>query len=83
MAFPILSGRGWKTWLTASNSCSLTQVGIQTLASIYAKTVEKKHHITFVKVVEGSEIFPIHHFMHFYSKFWSFTCSNSDTWKRF
>jgi hypothetical protein len=21
--------------------------------------------------------------MHFYSKFWSFTCSNSDTWKRF
>jgi hypothetical protein len=41
MAFPILSGRGWKSWSTASNSCSLTQVGIQTLAAIYAKTVEK------------------------------------------
>jgi hypothetical protein len=34
--------------------------------------------MAFVKVVEGSEIynFPIHHFVHFYSKFWSFACSN-------
>jgi hypothetical protein len=34
-----------------------------------------------VKVVEGSEIynFPIHHFVHFYSTFWSFTRSNRDT----
>jgi hypothetical protein len=34
-----------------------------------------------VKVVEGSEIynFPIHHFVHLYSTFWSFTCSNGDT----
>jgi hypothetical protein len=32
-------------------------------------------------VVEGNEIynFPIHHFVHFYSTFWSFTCSNRDT----
>jgi hypothetical protein len=30
--------------------------------------------MAFVKVVEGSEIynFPIRHFVHFYSKFWSF-----------
>jgi hypothetical protein len=41
MAFPILSGRGWKTWSTASNTCLLTQIGIRTLAAIYAKTVEK------------------------------------------
>jgi hypothetical protein len=41
VAFPILSGREWKTWPTASNSCSLTQSVIQTLAAIYAKIVEK------------------------------------------
>jgi hypothetical protein len=41
MASQILSGRGWKTWSTASNSCSLAQSGIQTLAEVYAKTVEK------------------------------------------
>jgi hypothetical protein len=41
MAFPILSGRGWKTWSTSSNSCSLAQIGIQTLAANYATTVEK------------------------------------------
>jgi hypothetical protein len=41
MAFPILSGKGWKSWSTASNSCALTQNDIQTLAAIYAKTVEK------------------------------------------
>jgi hypothetical protein len=41
MAFPILSGRGWKTWSTASSSCSLAQNGIQILAAIYAKTIEK------------------------------------------
>jgi hypothetical protein len=41
MAFPILSGRGWKSWSTTSNSCLLAQVGIQTLDAIYAKTVEK------------------------------------------
>jgi hypothetical protein len=37
--------------------------------------------MAFVKVVEGSEIynFPIHHFVHFYSTFGSFTCSNRDT----
>jgi hypothetical protein len=35
--------------------------------------------MAFAKVVEGSEIynFPIHHFVHFYSKFWSKTRSNS------
>jgi hypothetical protein len=34
-----------------------------------------------VKVVQGSGIynFPIHYFVHFYSTFWSFTCSNRDT----
>jgi hypothetical protein len=38
----------------------------------------------FVKVVEDSEIynFPIHHFVYFYSKFWSFACSNSGSAKR-
>jgi hypothetical protein len=41
MAFPILSGRGWKFWSTVSNSSSLTQVGIQTFAAFYEKTVEK------------------------------------------
>jgi hypothetical protein len=34
--------------------------------------------MVFVKVVEGSEIydFPVHHFVHFYSNFWSFRRSN-------
>jgi hypothetical protein len=41
MAFPILSGKGWKSWSTASTSCSLTPNGIQTLGAFYAKTVEK------------------------------------------
>jgi hypothetical protein len=38
-----------------------------------------------VKVVEGSEIynFPIHYFVHFYSTFWSYTCSNRGTGKHF
>jgi hypothetical protein len=41
----------------------------------------EKHHIAVVKVVEGSEIynFSIHHFVHFYSTFWSFKRSNRDT----
>jgi hypothetical protein len=35
--------------------------------------------MAFVKVVEGSEIYnySIHHFVHFYSKFWSFSISNN------
>jgi hypothetical protein len=41
MAFPSLRGKGWKSWSTTSTSCSLSQVGIQTLAAIYTKTVEK------------------------------------------
>jgi hypothetical protein len=41
MAFPILSGKGWKSWSTASTSCSLTPNDIQTLGAFYAKTVEK------------------------------------------
>jgi hypothetical protein len=41
MAFKILGGKGWKTWSTASNSCSLAQSGIQSLAAICAKTIEK------------------------------------------
>jgi hypothetical protein len=38
MAFQILSGKGWST---ASNFCSLECGGIQSLAAIYAKSVEK------------------------------------------
>jgi hypothetical protein len=41
MAFQILSAKGWKTWSTASSSCSSKQSGIQSLATICAKTVEK------------------------------------------
>jgi hypothetical protein len=41
MTFQILRGRGWKSWSTVSNSCSLAQVGIQTLAAFYAKPIEK------------------------------------------
>jgi hypothetical protein len=41
MAFQILSGKGWKTWSTASGYCSPESSGIQSLAAIYAKTVEK------------------------------------------
>jgi hypothetical protein len=40
----------------------------------------RKNPTAFVKVVGGSEIynFPIHHFVHFYSNFWSFSISNSE-----
>jgi hypothetical protein len=41
MAFPILSGRGWKAWSTDSASCSLTQIGIQSWQASFAKSVEK------------------------------------------
>jgi hypothetical protein len=41
MAFQLLSGKGWKTWSIASSSCSPKQSGIQSLAAIYAKSVEK------------------------------------------
>jgi hypothetical protein len=41
MAFKILSGRGWKSWSTASSSYSPECGGIQSLAAICAKTVEK------------------------------------------
>jgi hypothetical protein len=43
----------------------------------------EKHITAFVKVVEGSEIynFPIHHFVHFYSTFWCYMCSNRGTRK--
>jgi hypothetical protein len=40
-AFQIFSGKGWKTWSTASSSCSPKQSGIQNLAAICAKCVEK------------------------------------------
>jgi hypothetical protein len=30
-----------KTWSTTSSSCSLKQSGIQSLAAVYAKSVEK------------------------------------------
>jgi hypothetical protein len=41
MTFQILSGKEWKTWPTASSSCSPGSGGIQSLAAVYAKTVEK------------------------------------------
>jgi hypothetical protein len=41
MTFQILSGKGWKTWSTASSFCSPRSGGIQSLAADYAKTVEK------------------------------------------
>jgi hypothetical protein len=46
--------------------------------SILCKIRGEKHYTAFVKVVEGSEIynFPIHHFVHFYSKFLTKTWSN-------
>jgi hypothetical protein len=45
----------------------------------------RKHRRAFVKVVEGSKIynFPIHCFVHFYSNFWRFSCSNRGTLKHF
>jgi hypothetical protein len=39
--FQILSGKGWKTWSTASSSCSLEQGDIQSLAADCAKSEEK------------------------------------------
>jgi hypothetical protein len=45
----------------------------------------EKHYTAFVKVLEGSEIynFPIRHFVHFYSTFWSYACSNRVSGKWF
>jgi hypothetical protein len=53
--------------------------------SILCKIRWEKHPRAFVKVVEGSEIynFPIHHLVHFYSKFWSFKRSNRGIVARF
>jgi hypothetical protein len=41
MEFQILSGKGWKTWSTARSYCSPGSGGIQSLAAVYAKSVEK------------------------------------------
>jgi hypothetical protein len=41
LTFQILSGKGWKTWSTANSSCLPKQSDIQSLAAIYAKSVEK------------------------------------------
>jgi hypothetical protein len=51
------------------------------LVSRFCKIRGEKHPRAFVKVVEGSGIynFLIHHFVHFYSKFWRFLRSNSGT----
>jgi hypothetical protein len=50
-------------------------------ASSLCKIRGEKHYTDFVKVVEGSEIynFPIHHFVHFYSKFLRKMQSNRGT----
>jgi hypothetical protein len=50
-------------------------------ASSLCKIHGEKHYTNFVKVVEGSEIynFPIHHFVHFYSKFLRKMQSNRGT----
>jgi hypothetical protein len=79
MAFQILSGKGWKTWSTASNSCSPKQSGIQSLAAICAKNRGEKHHRAFVEVVEDSEIynFAIYPSVHFSSSFGSKSWSKS------
>jgi hypothetical protein len=49
--------------------------------SVLCKIRGEKHYTAFVKVVEGSEIynFPIHHFVHFYSKFLRNTHSKRGT----
>jgi hypothetical protein len=41
LAFPILSGKWWKTWSTASSSYLPKQSDIPSLATICAKSVEK------------------------------------------
>jgi hypothetical protein len=53
--------------------------------SVLCKIHGEKHYTAFVKVVEGSEIynFHIHHFVHFYSKFWSYARPNRGTVKLF
>jgi hypothetical protein len=54
------------------------------LARRSCKIRREKHPRAFVKVVEGSEIynFPIHHFVHFYSKFGRKSRSNRGTVKQ-
>jgi hypothetical protein len=49
MAFQIFSGRGRKTWSTASSSCSLTPSGIQSLAAILCKNHWEKHKSAFTQ----------------------------------
>jgi hypothetical protein len=41
LAFQFFSGNWWKTWSTDSTSCLLKQSGIQSLATFFAKSVEK------------------------------------------
>jgi hypothetical protein len=59
-----------ETWRHSKFGCNLCKIRWE------------KHPRAFIKVVEGSEIynFPIRHFVHFYSNFWSFLCSNSASW---
>jgi hypothetical protein len=50
--------------------------------SILCKVRWEKHPRAFAKVVESSELynFPIHYFVHFYSKFWRILRSNKAQW---
>jgi hypothetical protein len=71
-----------KTWSNAAAPVYRNRVNSK-FGSNLCKNRGEKHHTAFVKVVEGSEIdnFPIHHFVHFYSNFWRFSCSNRGTVK--
>jgi hypothetical protein len=74
----------WITWSNDSTSYSPTHIGIQSWQASPAKSIEKKPHMAFVKVVGGSEIynFRIQSFVHLYSKNWSFSISNTCTLSR-
>jgi hypothetical protein len=84
LAFKNWKGKMWKTWSNDSTSCSPTHIGIQSWQASPAKSIEKKPHMAFVKVVGGSEIynFCIQSFVHLYSKNWSFSISNTGTLSR-
>jgi hypothetical protein len=92
MAFQILSEKGEKLG-QLQFSLFISTLQNPNFASRSCSNRRDKHYTTFVKVVEGSEIynFPIHHFVHFYSTFWRKTRSKlltpkfgkeSDLWVR-
>jgi hypothetical protein len=81
VAFQILSGKGQKTWSTATFTIHRRHENRQLCLQFMLKPL-RKHRLAFIKVVEGPLIynFAICPLVHFSSSFWRNWQSNKASW---